>query len=119
MDNEQNLGIYDVFNALKEEIKKLEEHGKDNHLFKIDKATVQLSVLVDKHINGGVDVWVFRAGGLFKKENTHTITLELTPLAGTAVEVMEKGKPSPIEVVRESGGNASKKKKGKKGNKKK
>ncbi len=40
MDNEQNLGIYDVVNALKEEIKKLEEHGKDNHLFKIDKATV-------------------------------------------------------------------------------
>lgn len=119
MNNEENLGIYDVVNQLKEEIKKLEEHGKDNHLFKIDKVTVQLSVVIDKRGGGGVDVWVFRAGGLFKKENTHTITLELSPLDDAPVAVMDKGEPSPIEVARESAGNTSKEKEGKKGNKKK
>ncbi len=115
MDNEENLGIYDVVNKLKEEIKKLEDQGKDNHLFKIDKVTVQLSVAVDKHVGGGVDVWVFRAGGLFKKENTHTITLELSPLDDAQVAVADIGKPSPIELERGSAGNNSEKKKRQKG----
>jgi hypothetical protein len=89
MVEEVKLGIYEVVNALKEEIRRLEEDGKEKHLFKIDKAIVQLSVAVDKQADGGINVWVFHVEGLFKKENTHTITLELTPLSGTIVAAIK------------------------------
>lgn len=83
MTQVSELGIYEVVSELKKEIKRLADDRAEDPIFRIAKATVQLSMVVDKEGEAGIKFWVVNAGGTVKKENVHTITLELTTLKDT------------------------------------
>lgn len=91
--NLQGIGLYDVVQNLKEDIRRLEEEPVGGYMFEIENAEIELSVAVKKEAGGGINIWVINVGGKVKKEDIHKVRINLKPY------VQESGEQNHMPVT--------------------
>jgi hypothetical protein len=75
------LGLADVIEGLREELKAAIDRGAAQHLqFALDPIELTLQTVVSKEGSGKVGWKVLEVGGSAKSADTQTLTLRLTPV---------------------------------------
>ena len=76
----KKLGVIELVEALKDELRQLDENPESPHLFQINGAEIEVNVAVKTEAHGGVNFWVVQLGGKVSKEQIHKIKVKLSTL---------------------------------------
>jgi Trypsin-co-occurring domain 2 len=79
--DEGRIGLQELLAQLRKELLAAEENIEPGKaLLKVEGVEVDLSVVTEKNVQGGVQLWVVNVGGKYGAQETHTIKLTLVPV---------------------------------------
>ncbi len=76
----KQLGLVELIEALKAELRQLDKKPKSAHFFQVDGAEIEVNVVVKAKARGGVNFLVVQIGGSIEKEKIHKIKVKLSTL---------------------------------------
>lgn len=93
------LGLVSMIEALKEELRELNDNPQTPYYFNIDGAEVELNVGVKAESSGGVNFWVIQLGGKVSKEHIHKVKIKLSLLEDEELDYDELERKYNVEIA--------------------
>ncbi len=73
---------------------------KGNAIMQLEECEVELAVKLEIGAKGGVKFWVMELGANSKTEHSNKIKVKFKPLAGVAIQAVQKSTRSPAPEVK-------------------
>lgn len=94
-----SLGLKQVLEQLKKEIRELQQKAVDEKMFELEEVEIELSLGIKGTVKGEVSVWVISMGAEVSAESLHKVKLKLKPMGSE-----DKNATNSPDLPRKGGG---------------
>lgn len=96
------LQLTDLLSHLSQQLVAADKAARDrgDAIMQLEECEVELAVKLEVGAKGGVKFWVMELGANSKTEHSNKIKVKFKPLAGVALQAVQKSSSAPAPAVR-------------------